>query len=518
MVFLSPVAGDVAWKTRMTTCLQGFRAAALAAMLLLGVQAEAASLPSYSVDLEQTSVSGISSGGFMAVQLHVAHSAMISGVGVLAGGPYACARDSAARALEVCMAGGADAATSIELTRQAFRSGAIDDPANLADDKVWLFSGYNDGVVKQQTMDALYLYYGHFTGKGNVYYRDNLDAGHAQVTPDFGGHCSATGGLFINDCDYDAAGALLQHIYGRLEPTASNQLSGALFAFDQGEFVTGDPAHIGLSDSGYAYVPADCSNGTRCRVHVAFHGCQQNAERIGDAFYRYAGYNEWADGNRIIVLYPQTVSTRLSPFNPNACWDWWGYTDGDYATRRGQQIKVVRGMLERLAGEGGAIEAAAAVAGVPGTPRDLTAVDSADDAVALAWTPVDGAVGYNVYRTTAADGAYKRLNTLPLGGASYGDTGLLPESEYLYAVTAIGDAGESEPAGPVRAVTGPAAPPCDPYFADNVTHTLQGRAYVLFGRTYAKGSNDAMGWWNIFTENSLYRNEGGFRVGTCPAR
>ena len=518
MVFLSPLAGDVAGKTRMTTCLQGFRAATSATMLLLGVQAEAASLPSYSVDLEQTSVSGISSGGFMAVQLHLAHSAMISGVGVLAGGPYACARDSARRALEVCMTGGADAAASIELTRQAFRSGAIDDPANLADDKVWLFSGYNDGVVKQQTMDALYLYYGHFSGKGNVYYRDNLDAGHAQVTPDFGGHCSATGGLFINDCDYDAAGALLQHIYGRLEPTASNQLSGALFAFDQGEFVTGDPAHIGLSDSGYAYVPADCSNGTRCRVHVAFHGCQQNAERIGDAFYRQAGYNEWADGNRIIVLYPQTVSTHLSPLNPNACWDWWGYTDGDYATRRGQQIKVVRAMLERLVGEGGAIEAAAAVAGVPGPPRDLTAVDSADDAVALAWTPVNGAGGYNVYRTTAADGSYKRLNALPLDGASYGDAGLLPESEYLYAVTAIGDAGESEPAGPVRAVTGPVAPPCDPYFADNVTHTLQGRAYVLFGRTYAKGSNDAMGWWNIFTENSLYRDDGGFRVGTCPAR
>ena len=502
----------------MRTCLQGFRAATSATMLLLVAQAEATRLPSYSVDLGQTSVSGISSGGFMSVQLHLAHSALISGVGVLAGGPYACAGGSARRALEVCMTGGADAAASIELTRQAFHRGSIDDPANLADDKVWLFSGYNDGVVKQQTMDALYLYYGHLTEKGNVYYRDNLDAGHAQVTPDFGGHCAATGGSFINDCDYDAAGALLQHIYGRLEPTTSNRLSGVLFAFDQEEFVDGDPSHIGLSDSGYAYVPAACSNGTRCRVHVAFHGCQQNAEKIGDAFYRHAGYNEWADGNRIIVLYPQTVATHLGPFNPNACWDWWGYTDGDYATRRGQQITVVRAMLERLAGEGRAVEAAAAVGDVPGSPRDLTAIDSADDAVALAWTPVNGAGGYNVYRTAGADGAYTRLNPVPVSGASYADSGLVPETEYLYAVTSIGTAGESEPAGPVRAVTGPVAPPCDPYFTDNVTHTLQGRAYVLLGRTYANGSNDAMGWWNIFTENSLYRDGGGFRVGTCPAR
>jgi hypothetical protein len=138
--------------------------------------------------------------------------------------------------------------------------------------------------------------------------------------------------------------------------------------------------------------------------------------------------------------------------------------------------------------------------------------------VALAWTPVNGAGGYNVYRTAGADGAYTRLNPVPVSGASYADSGLVPETEYLYAVTSIGTAGESEPAGPVRAVTGPVAPPCDPYFTDNVTHTLQGRAYVLLGRTYANGSNDAMGWWNIFTENSLYRDGGGFRVGTCPAR
>ena len=76
----------------MRTCLQGFRAATSATMLLLVAQAEATRLPSYSVDLGQTSVSGISSGGFMSVQLHLAHSALISGVGVLAGGPYACAR------------------------------------------------------------------------------------------------------------------------------------------------------------------------------------------------------------------------------------------------------------------------------------------------------------------------------------------------------------------------------------------------------------------------------------------
>src|SRR5512147_867029 len=50
------------------------------------------------IDPQQISVSGISSGGFMAHQFHIAHSANIMGTGIVAGGPYGCsvaAADSA---------------------------------------------------------------------------------------------------------------------------------------------------------------------------------------------------------------------------------------------------------------------------------------------------------------------------------------------------------------------------------------------------------------------------------------
>ena len=40
-------------------------------------------------------VSGISSGGFMAVQHHVVWSADVDGVGSIAGGPYWCANANA---------------------------------------------------------------------------------------------------------------------------------------------------------------------------------------------------------------------------------------------------------------------------------------------------------------------------------------------------------------------------------------------------------------------------------------
>jgi poly(3-hydroxybutyrate) depolymerase len=81
-------------------------------------------------------------------------------------------------------------------------------------------------------------------------------------------------------------------------------------------------------------------------VHIAFHGCAQNEDRVGDAFTAKTGFARWADTNRLIVLFPQTAATAM---NPQACWDWWGYTGRDFLTRSAPQIQVVMAMLERLA-------------------------------------------------------------------------------------------------------------------------------------------------------------------------
>lgn len=61
---------------------------------LMAPGAWAATLKAYSVDAESVSVSGLSAGGFMSVQLGVAYSDTFkTGFGVFAGGPYDCARD-----------------------------------------------------------------------------------------------------------------------------------------------------------------------------------------------------------------------------------------------------------------------------------------------------------------------------------------------------------------------------------------------------------------------------------------
>ncbi|HEV3011110.1 MAG TPA: PHB depolymerase family esterase, partial [Burkholderiales bacterium] len=109
----------------------------------------------------------------------------------------------------------------------------------------------------------------------------------------------------------------------------------------------GDAKAISMADDGYAYIPRACDT-ARCRVHVAFHGCRQGVESIGEQFVRDAGYNRWADTNRLIVLYPQAMASYWSVYNPRGCWDWWGYTGSRYATREGAQIRAVMAMVDRL--------------------------------------------------------------------------------------------------------------------------------------------------------------------------
>lgn len=49
------------------------------------------------------SVSGVSSGGYMAVQYHVSWSSEVVGAGIVAAGPYWCAKDLVTVALTACM-------------------------------------------------------------------------------------------------------------------------------------------------------------------------------------------------------------------------------------------------------------------------------------------------------------------------------------------------------------------------------------------------------------------------------
>jgi len=307
-------------------------------------------------------VSGVSSGGFMAVQLHVAHSRTVKGVGVLAGGPYYCAQGSLWAALNNCTTPtGWTPVPPVELLKAdaevLARGGLVDPVANLAAARVWLFSGKLDRVVELPVVEATRRFYALFQPPpGSIVLVADQPAGHGMITADAGVACDVTAAPFINDCDYDAAGELLAHLLGPLAPPPAQE-TGRILAFDQRPFAGGDAFAIGMGDSGYLYLPKVCELES-CRIHVALHGCRMSVESIGDRFVREAGYNRWADANRIVVLYPQTTP-RSGPgfrgwrwsyvFNPRGCWDWWGYTGPQYATRAGPQVRAIQAMVERLA-------------------------------------------------------------------------------------------------------------------------------------------------------------------------
>lgn len=333
-----------------------------------------ASLRGLKIDTDSISLSGVSSGAFMAHQFHVIHSRHINGVGIIAGGPFQCAKQRRFLsrfdftglyvATSVCsdtnpfwfFQGPPDAQFSIDETHAQAALQAIDDPSYLQTDRVWLFSGGTDRAVPTPVVDTVDLYYHAFVSKENISYEKHVTANHAMITTEFGNSCEAFATPYINDCDFDAAERLLGHIYGDLNPKAADADLQPIVEFDQREFFAIEDKSVSMNDLGHIYVPKECSDGYTCRLHVAFHGCAQHQEEIGDAFFTKAAYNNWAETNRIVVLYPQATDWSESVFfryreNPAGCWDWWGYSGGNFATKEGKQIKAVGAMLNIIVGE-----------------------------------------------------------------------------------------------------------------------------------------------------------------------
>jgi hypothetical protein len=275
----------------------------------------------------------------------------------------------------------------------------------------------------------------------------------------YGLPCNKNEGYFIDHCNYDQAGIILQHIYGALNPKNSGALSGKLVAFDQRELTSPEsPASYSMAETGYVYVPASCTAQQPCRVHIAMHGCKQNFDTIQDRYIQHAGYNEWADTNRLIILYPQTIVGNPvldfgTPLNPFGCWDWWGYTNFNYAVKAGRQITTIKAMLDRLTS--GSAQNRAPADGT--APSSVVVNDVSDTGAAIAWSPLNGTQGYTVSRANAGDS-----NFAPIGSVSepsFGDMGLRPATSYSYKVTVILSSGTEGPSSTVVTATTLPAPP-----------------------------------------------------------
>lgn len=299
------------------------------------------------LDLTKIGVSGLSSGGYMANQFHIAHSDWVDKVGIIAAGPYYCAQNSIKTALEQCVNISTDA-TSQNLTQQAetYESQQkIADLDNLKNSKVWLLRGTKDSKIHIDVTQALYKQYLIWMEPKNVEYVNQQPFAHHFPTLTYGSQCDVSEPPFLGNCDYDAAGNMLSFLYTSLQPRNAQPL-GKLVLFNQQKL--GEEQASSLADEGYLYIPKTCQAGESCQLHINFHGCQQNEQTVGTQYVENNGLNNWADTNHMVVLYPQTKNSMFMPLNPQGCWDWWGYTDNNYTTEDGQQIKAVKQIAESL--------------------------------------------------------------------------------------------------------------------------------------------------------------------------
>ena len=312
----------------------------------------------------QLTVSGLSSGAYMAVQMHVSHSANINGSAIFAGGPFYCAESNIEYATHKCMdqlLGPPDTQGLVALTMTDAALKLIDSPTHLKDSRVYLFSGKDDSVVDQRVMKSLLQYYNSFIpSPQNIMSDFNMNAEHCIPTVNYGEDCATLASPYIGKCGFDGAGKALQHLFEDTLIPPSNSASGDgiaanLFSFDQTPFFINDNLNS-IGDTGYIYIPSACATGATggaasCRVHMSFHGCEQNLDLIGNEYAAHSGFNAWAEANNIIIVYPYVKASALIPYNPKGCWDWWAYTNVYYGTKSGVQVKFAAAIAEKITGK-----------------------------------------------------------------------------------------------------------------------------------------------------------------------
>lgn len=498
-----------------------------AAALVAGTAQAAQPLGQYNIDTSKISVSGLSSGGFMANQLGIAYSSTFMGVGVFAAGPYNCA---GLNNYTACMYNASISSSQLSAMQASIDSasanGAIDPKSNIAAQKIFIFVGTSDYTVGPNPTDALNTQYqNNGVPAGNLSYVKRSGAAHVLPT-DFdstgNNSCSSSSSPFISNCGYDGAGAALTQFYGALNPRNNTPATSNYIEFDQTPYSAGNP---GMASTGWLYVPASCATGTQCKLSVVLHGCQQATDKIGDKFVKNTGFSRWADTNNIVLLFPQTkVDNNSHPTtksgslaNANGCWDWIGWYGNDFAQKSGTQMAAIKAMVDHIAsgsgsGNGGGTTNPPSNPALP-APTGLTLSGATQTSMNLNWSAVASASSYNVYRNG------NKANALPVSGTSYSDTALSAATSYSWTVRAVDANGAEGDASAAVSGTTLAAPDTGATCttASNYAHTTAGRAYQQGGYAYANGSGQKMGLWNVFATTTLKQTGPNYYViGTCP--
>jgi len=212
-------------------------------------------LGSYNIQPNSTSVSGLSAGAYFATQFQLAFSSSLIGSGSIAGGPYACAELSVIKALTTCMASPMliNVRNLVTLARRYESDGRIDSLSNLKNHKNYILHGKSDYTVRNEASQKLREFY-RAIGSENILMKDDIDAGHAILTDNYGNSCPSTQTPWINNCGYSAAGKMFEFLYGKLEDRVE-PVQENLLRFNQRTYPASSWGSIG-----FIYVPTRCKN------------------------------------------------------------------------------------------------------------------------------------------------------------------------------------------------------------------------------------------------------------------
>lgn len=298
----------------------------LTCYLTVVVTAQAANpLKSYNVAPAAVSLSGESAGGYMASQLGVAYSSLFpDGIAVFEGGPFDCIRTNQ---FGQCWSNGTPDISASIANMRSWSGSQIDNVANLANIKFYLYIGLSDTLVGPNVADQLQAQLLNFTASSNIKYVRLAGAVHGVMPTDT--FASTFGWLF-----------------GTLNPPNTGTLKGQFLLFDQTAFIaTGQ----GMGDTGILYVPANCANGQSCKLHVFLHGSNSNYQTRGINTAYYLDKNAWADTNNIIVMYPQTSNESVNSFDGhNGQWDHRAIYSSGYDWKTAPQNKAIADMVKKI--------------------------------------------------------------------------------------------------------------------------------------------------------------------------
>jgi poly(3-hydroxybutyrate) depolymerase len=289
-------------------------------------------------DNNKYTISGISSGGFMANQMATIFSSQFSGVGTVAGGFYYCAEDYLPRkvredsltigtqdlflfepttqiltdslnpfviltggkpnlwfrpqkgnpiyqSVSICMGNPDKAKFPVDYIKTNLAQKLIDPLTNMRDQKVFIYHGKVDSVLNIKMQEKMKEYY-HAMGVQDSNVATLIGEGSHNFPTDRtdGIDCDKEEVPYVSSCNLDVAGKILVHLFDdKIVRTEVNK--DHIYVVDQ----TLTLSNIGKNEAdwtrptasvasyGYLYASDKCLNQPEsCHLHVALHGCKMS--------------------------------------------------------------------------------------------------------------------------------------------------------------------------------------------------------------------------------------------------